>query len=83
MNAVQRSRDHAADTQAKRKDWSKVFFSFSLGVGAFTLTLLSLGVAILVHPGFDVLITILFVFACILWATALFPWLRPHSTKSG
>ncbi len=81
MNEVQHPRGYAADTQKQRRDWAKVFFSFSLGVGAFTLTMLSLGVAILVRPGFDVLIIILFVLACVLWITALFPWIRPRLTK--
>ncbi len=83
MNEVQQLRGRAIGTQKKRRDWAKIFFSFSLGVGAFTLTMLSLGVAILAHPGFDVLIIILFVFACVLWITALSPWIRPRLERRG
>ncbi len=81
MYETQQRHGRATETETKRRDWDKIFVSFLLGVGAFTFTVLALGVAILVRPGFDVLLVLTFVIAGFFWVAALFPWFGPRLMK--
>ncbi len=82
MYELQQSRGRAAEPGTKRRDWAKIFITFVLGVGAFTFTVLALGVTILVRPGFDVLLILTFVIAGFFWAAACFTWFSPRLTET-
>ncbi len=81
MYRLQQPHERVAETKTKGRDWAKIFLSFLLGVGAFTFTVLALGVTIFVRPGFDVLLVLTFVIAGFFWVAAFFPWFGPHLTK--